>query len=268
MGARTPPPTPPAPTTATPGRAIDPVMKTNPTPVPGIAASSFDLIYNVNLAPSGISKAGGTPMVSTSSAGSLASLVNLLPGGSIIGAGIDLFGGLGKSKCPGPYNYNPRTGGCDPKPGTFVGGTGTNGGAPKSCPSGTTYDAATGQCKVGGVTGAVQRGLPGGATGYVSQDWTPTMAYGMQGFVPQTVPTSRLQCPAGYVLYGNKNGQAPGMEICLPKGFLANKHRKWPRPPRPAMTAQDVKTLNRINAIQRKVSNMAVKAGYQKPRKR
>jgi len=34
------------------------------------------------------------------------------------------------------------------------------------------------------------------------------------------------------------------------------------------MTAQDVKTLNRINAIQRKVSNMAVKAGYQKPRKR
>jgi len=83
-----------------------------------------------------------------------------------------------------------------------------------------------------------------------------------------TVPTQRLQCPAGYVLFGNKNGKAPGMEVCLPKGFLANKHRKWPKPPRPAMSAQDVKTLNRINAIQRKVSNMAVKAGYKKPSKR
>lgn len=206
-------------------------------------------------------------MVSTSRAGSLASLANFLPGGGIISAGIGLLGGAGKSRCPGPYNYNPQTGGCDPKPGKFAPG-GTGAGATSSCPAGTTYDPATAQCKKGGLSGWTERVIPGGQTGYVDQQWTPTTAFGMQGLVPQTIPSSRLSCPAGYVLYGNKSGKAPGQEVCLPKGFLSNKHRKWPKPPRPALTAQDVKTLNRINAIQRKVSNMAVKAGYRKPTKR
>lgn len=266
---------PPTPTTQTPGRAVDTTLKSPIVAAPAIAAPTG---ITSGLSRQAISTTtGATPMVSTSNAGSLGSLLgagvgSVIPGagtilGGTVGGLLGTLGSLGKSKCPGPYNYNAQTGGCDPKPGTFVGGTGATTGT-SSCPSGSTYDPATGQCKVGGLSGWVERTMPGGATGYVGQEFTPTTAYGMQGFVPMTVPTQRLQCPAGYVLFGNKNGKAPGMEVCLPKGFLANRHRKWPKPPRPAMSAQDVKTLNRINAIQRKVSNMAVRAGYRKPRKR
>lgn len=235
----TPAPTPsPA---SSPARAIDNTLKTNPTPVQPIGAPSMKTSY---------ATLGGA-------VGSLVPGVGTIAGGGL-GALTDFLTGAGKSKCPGPYNYNPMTGGCDPKPGSFAPQT-------PNCPAGSTWDASTGQCKVGGVKGAVQRGLPGGATGYVDPTgWTPTSAFGLQGFLPQSVPSARLSCPAGYVLYGKE----PGMEVCLPKGFLANKHRKWPKPPRPAMSAQDVKTLNRINAIQRKVSNMTVKAGFKKPVKK
>lgn len=236
---------PVSPPTAAPGRAIDTRMKTAPTPVQPI----------------------GAPMkTSYASLGSLAGTV--VPGvgtvgGGVVGGVLDLLGGIGKSKCPGPYNY--VNGQCVPKSGFAPGGT-TGGTTGPTCPEGTTYDASTGQCKVGGVTGAIQRGLPGGATGYVDPlGWASTQGIGgVQGFIPQSVPSSYLVCPKGYVLYGKQ----PGMEVCLPKGMLPNKLRKWPKAPRPAMTAQDVKTLNRINAIQRKVSNMAVKAGYKKPSKR
>lgn len=229
----------PAPaTTAAPGRAIDNALKSSPTPVQPI---------------------GATPM-KTASLGSLVGTA--IPGvgtlgGGLIGAGIDaLTGGMGKSKCPGPYNYNPTTGGCDPKPGSLAGTT---------CPDGTTYDPSTGQCKVGGISGAVQRTLPGGQTGYVDPTgWAPTQAYGLQGVIPQAIPSQRLACPAGYVLYGKQ----PGMEVCLPKGFLPNKHRKWPKAPRPALTSQDMRTLGKINTLQRRIASAAQKAGFKKPVKR
>lgn len=234
----------PSPVSA-PARAVDTTVKSVPTPKQGISTS-------------------GASTVKTKYATLGSGLGSVLPGvgtvtGGVVGGLIDLFPGTGKSRCPGPFNYNPATGGCDPKPGRFAPG-GTNGAS--SCPAGTTYDPATGQCKVGGVKGAVQRGLPGGATGYVAQEFTPTTAFGMQGFVPQTVPQTRLMCPAGYVLYGNKSGRNPGMEICLPKGFLANKHRKWPKSPNPALSAQDMRTLNRIRTLQNKIKRVATTAGF------
>lgn len=208
-------------------------------------------------------------MVSTKSAGSLSSLSSLVGTGAAVGSVIPGVGtaiggtagailglfGSGKSKCPGPYNYDPTTGGCVPKPGSFTVSTTPTSSA---CPPGSSYDPATGNCKVGGITGVVQRTLPGGATGYVDQQYTPTMAYGMQGFVPMTIPQTRLQCPAGYVLYGKQ----PGMEVCLPKGFLANKHRKWPKSPNPALSAQDMRTLNRIRTLQNKIKRVANTAGF------
>lgn len=165
---------------------------------------------------------------------------------------IDRIGGWGKSKCPGPFNFNPRTGGCDPKPGTFQPeGTG-------SCPQGTSYDPATGQCKKGGIGGWGERIIPGGDTGYVPQEWTSTSAYGTQGVVPQSRPSSTLMCPKGYVLYGKE----PGMEVCLPKGMLPNKYRKWPKEAAPALSAGDMKTLRRIGTLQKRIKRVAGTAGF------
>lgn len=260
--------------TASPGRAVAPSF--SPSPKPGI--SNQNVTASPQLAPQAVNPtSGATSMVSTTRAGSLSSLSllgagigSIIPGagtilGGSIGGAIGALGSLGKSRCPGPYNYDPVTGGCVPKPSSLVAG-----GVPSSsqqCPSGTTYDPASGQCKVGGISGTIQRTLPGGKTGYTSPigtSWTPTSAFGTQGFVPQSVPSSYLTCPKGFVLFGKE----PGMEVCLPKGMFPNKYRKWPKPASPALSSRDMKTLNKINSLQRKISGLAMKAGYQKPRKR
>lgn len=242
-------------------------------PRPGISASTG---LNDGLAPQAINtNSGATPMVSTAKAGSLSSLGSLFSGagtgasvggpvGGVVGGLIGLGSGLigsGKSKCPGPYNYNPMTGGCDPKPRALVGGVGAGPtGVGTGCPPGSTYDAASGKCKVGGISGAVQRTLPGGQTGYVEPtgNWQPTQAYGTTGIIPQSVATSRLECPRGYVLYGKE----PGMEVCFPRGMLPNKMRKWPKSPNPALSAQDMKTLRRIGTLQKKIKRVSGLAGF------
>ena len=206
-------------------------------------------------------------MVSTRNTASLSGIGTLIgtgvggPIGGAIGGGIGgLLGGFGKSKCPGPFNYNPVTGGCDPKPGTgLTGGTGGTGGV-SPCPSGYAYDTATGQCKREGLVGIGERAVPGGATGYVPAggSWTSTEAYGTTGVVPQAVASERLTCPRGYVLYGKQ----PGMEVCLPKGMMPNKFRKWPKTPNPALSAQDMKTLRRIGTLQKRIRRVAGNAGF------
>lgn len=234
------------------------------TSVPGISASSG---ANSGLPAQAISTSGATPMVTTTTtAGSLSSvlgagvgtLIGGPAGGYIGGTLTGLLSGIGKSKCPGPYNYNPTTGGCDPKPSTLAGGTATAGVG--SCPSGYVYDPSTLQCKKTGLAGTVERVLPGGKTGYTEPlaGWTSTEAYGTTGFIPQAVSSSYLTCPRGFVLYGKQ----AGMEVCLPKGMLPNKYRKWPKSPNPALSAQDMKTLRRIGTLQKRIRRVAGNAGF------
>ena len=125
-------------------------------------------------------------------------------------------------------------------------------------PCGTGYVYRNGRCEKAGLEGFVERTLPGGDTGYYGANFQPTQAFGMAGFVPQAMQTQKLICPKGYVLYGKE----PGMEVCLHKGALPNKHRKWPKGARPVMTAQDAKTLRRAASLQSKVKRIAQGAGF------
>lgn len=238
----------------------------NPNPKPGITTTKVST--SSPQLPQGISnQPGANTMVSTRRTASLSgiggivggTIGSIIPGIGTIGGGAigSLLGGLGgASKCPGPYNYDPVTGGCVPKPGSLV-ASGT-----RQCPDPTTeYDPSTGMCKKKGFTGWLQQTLPGGQTGYVkpsTNGWTATTFAGVEGFVPQAVPQQRLRCPQGYVLYGKQAGQ----ETCLPKGFLPNKHRKWPKSPNPALSAQDMKTLRRVNTLQKKIKRVAGTAGF------
>lgn len=196
------------------------------------------------------------------------------------------------SVCKGPYNFNSSTGMCVPKPDCKVrdpadpcvaypripgigGGNGGNGGiiggpgAPGitdpgyggagagPCPTGYFWDG-TG-CAKEGFVGTVQRGLPGGASGYL--EWTPTSTPFGAGYVPVSTSQTRLLCPPGYVLFGNKNGMSPGQEVCMPKGGAPRSLRKWVPGARPLLTGGEMKTLRRAKTLENKVKRAWKAAG-------
>jgi len=250
-------------------KQIQPTQKTPNTAKPGIDSTSGSWRTGTTTTPAQKAGANVNSVRNTAGLGGIAGLFGSTVGSVIPGGGLitGVLGGLlggGSSQCPGPFNYNPVTGGCDPKARSGLVATGTGG---YGCPSGTSWDNATNSCKKTGIGGFVERTLPGGDTGYYSptptgEPWQSTQAFGTSGVVPQAETTQRLHCPAGYVLYGNKNGKNPGMEVCLPKGMVANKHRKWPKSPNPALSAQDMKTLRRIGTLQRKIKRVAGVAGF------
>ena len=183
--------------------------------------------------------------------------------GGVLGGLLGGLGGLGASKCPGPYNYNPLTGGCDPKPGYLGGnkgaGLGLTGGG---CPEGWTWDGT--QCKQGGLGGFAARVIPGGSTGYApAGQYTATDSPLGAGYVPLQRTQTVLMCPEGYVLVGNRSGKNPGMEVCLPKGMPGVRAaRKWKPEPRPVMSAQDKMTLAKAKRLQNKAKRVAMSAGF------
>jgi len=184
-----------------------------------------------------------------------------------LGGGMNRFNtlGTGGGGMPAPGIYNQSGGewwrplldaGVNWAAGA-IGGQG-QGGSLAENPCGQGYEFRNGRCEKTGLGGAAERFLPGGETGYYGADFTPTSAFGMAGFVPQAMQTQRLVCPKGYVLFGKE----PGMEVCLHKGAMPNKLRKWPKGARPVMTAQDAKTLRRAKALQNKVKRIATGAGF------
>jgi len=198
---------------------------------------------------------GGDPVRRTAQIGTLVGTTVGGPLGGLIGGGL---GGLigGRSKCPGPYNYNPATGGCDPKPGTFAGPeTGHTSG---NCPAGSHWDGRG--CKKDGATGVIQDWLPGGQTGYVEAGGgfyqTP------YGFAkdPDVVTIQRRTCPRGMIL--GSDGK------CYHKGNpkkgtgITNSMRQHPKPPAPVLSSQDAKTLRKVESIRKRVKRAAQNAGY------
>jgi len=190
---------------------------------------------------------GGVDMVgvgATSKGGVLGTVGTILGGpaggvvGGIVGGITDVLGGIGKSKCPGPYNYNPQTGGCDPKPGTSLVSTG-GGGSPLGPqeiffpPSSTSV----------GVTTPAEYGLSGYTTGM--DDW------GRMYAEPLVFSRNVRKCPEGTVL--GKNG------LCYAKGSGAP--RMWKKPPKPILSAHDGKTLRQIAAIQKRIRKANSMAG-------
>jgi len=240
--------------------AEQPLPRPTPSIIPPPAGGSA---APANVTPENLTMTGRTGLGSLVGAG----VGSVIPGvgttiGGVLGGVLGSLGG--QSKCPGPYNYNPRTGGCDPKPG-YGGGTqglglGLTSGGP--CPTGWTWDGM--QCKKGGLEGFVERTLPGGETGVMAAgQWTTTDTPLGAGYIPLQRSQTVLVCPEGYVLVGNRSGKNPGLEVCMPKGHRGVRAaRKWPAPAKPVMSAQDRKTLAKAKRLQNKAKRVAMNAGF------
>lgn len=187
----------------------------------------------------------GGSMVGVSSALNLGSIlttgIGIVTGGpagivsGVVGGITDLLSGGGKSKCPGPYNYNPVTGGCDPKPGNTIAGPVSGGPVEVYKPPATTSP---------GVTTPAEYGLGGYVTGM--DDW------GRMYAEPRVATINVHKCPPGAILGANG--------LCYAKG--SGVPRKWKKAPRPVLTAGDARTLRKIHSIQKRVRKAASLAGF------
>lgn len=167
------------------------------------------------------------------------------PIGAITGA---IAGGFGGGTRGGETTGSPGTQPTGYGPQSFATG----------CPTGYTW--SNGQCVKTGVSGWVQRTIPGGQTGTL-----PSSGYGaavMGGFgipamepavVGQTQYGPILRCPTGAVL-GKDN-------LCYQKGTITNKQRKWPKGPRPLLTGGEMKTLRKVKSLENKVKRAWQTAG-------
>lgn len=230
-------------------------------PVPVAAAATLPATISSTPAPGSQLQPSEARMSGTlSSLGSLVGTGSVIAGpvGGAVGAGLSIITGLtslGKSKCSGPYNYNPATGGCDPKPGTLTGtGTVTN-----PCSPGYTWNGS--QCVKTGVVGTIQQTLPGGQTG-TQMDIYGNAVMGRYGpaLVPAVIAQPVRKCPPGMIL--GKDGN------CYDQ--LANKERMWPKGARPVLTGGEVKTLRKAKSLTKKVQRAwaaAGKPGQAKPRR-
>ena len=205
---------------------------------------------------------GGTNMIVE---GSARAPINF-GGGSIAAPSEGLLGSIGKfigdavtGVIPGTWDDNlwnaakKRLSGGDGSRGVGqIGGAtgGTRGFAAGNCGAGTTYDPSTGLCKVGGLGGVLQRGIPGGQSGYVSQGGTPAVpAVQATGSVAapaigprEPIYTARRTCGPGYRL------AVDGM--CYPKGTWGASSRYWAnRPKRAVVSYSDGKTLQKAERI-------------------
>jgi len=107
------------------------------------------------------------------------------------------------------------------------------------CPPGFIRDTR-GECvelrgrKKGGISGAAQRFIPGGETGFEEFGEAVMGQFGA-ALQPAQVESSRLVCPRGTVL---------GMDgLCYNRRDLRNNERKWPRGTRPLLTGGDMRCI-------------------------
>lgn len=130
--------------------------------------------------------------------------------------------------------------------------------SPGSCPPGFVTDSR-GRCVRSGVTGAVQRFLPGGETGVLPGradgfGEATVGAFGIPALVPAGVSSVSLRCPPGAVL-GKDN-------LCYQKGSIPVAFRKWRPARKPPISAKDWKCLQVSSRLEKKTKAIAMKAGW------
>lgn len=214
--------------------------------------------------------------ISTGSGGGVPFLP-ITPGGGIPGGPTGPPVPSGPSFCPPPIpagicqaiaNFGPNIV-CNLAPsfaplvGANCGGSNLPAPGGSGCPPGHVLDTTTGQCKVAGAGGVVQRTLPGGATGML-QGGTPVVGgFGRPGVTPAQVGTITdrmgmvkpiLRCPTGFVLGKD--------EICYVKSTIPAGFRKWKPKKRPPISAKDWRAMQVSERVQKKVKEVASKAGF------
>lgn len=152
-------------------------------------------------------------------------------GGAIGGALTGLLGSGG--------NNDPRSGSTGSTGQTFV-----------SCPTGYVQDPSTGQCLKTGVSGVLERTIPGGNTGTLSDVYGQAMMgrYGA-ALVPAQRASMTFKCPPGTVL-GDDN-------LCYNKRDLRRDERKWRPAAKPLLSAGDAKVLRRAHAVERRLQEVS-----------
>jgi hypothetical protein len=118
------------------------------------------------------------------------------------------------------------------------------------CPTGFRMNPSTGRCEKVGVVGAIERFVPGGATGTlpaVRDDFGPAVVgqWGVPALEPATVTAVRRRCPKGAVLGDD--------DLCYQKGSIPRKNRKWPPPARPLLTGGETKIIRKAKALEGRV---------------
>ena len=131
------------------------------------------------------------------------------------------------------------------------------------CPPG--FKLVNRRCVVSGVTGVVQRLLPGGQTGVLSDEFGEAVlgAFDMPALVPAQVGSITradgsvspiLRCPRGMVLGTD--------ELYYKKGSINRKDRKWPPGSKPPISAADWRATKRFATVQKKIKTVAGDAGF------
>jgi hypothetical protein len=124
------------------------------------------------------------------------------------------------------------------------------------CPTGFEINPATGLCEKVGFVGAVQRLLPGGATGtaVATTDFGAAVigAFGRPALEPAVSTGVVRRCPKGAFL-GTDN-------LCYEK--LPREFRKWPPPTKPPISSKDWKALQVSNRVREKSKKIASAAGF------
>ena len=125
------------------------------------------------------------------------------------------------------------------------------------CSTGFHWNPSTGQCEKTGLVGAVQRFIPGGATGTAVATSTPfgeavMGAFGRPALVPATHSSVTRRCPRGSFL---------GIDdLCYEK--LPREFRKWKPATKPPISAKDWKHLQVAERVRDKSKKIATAAGF------
>lgn len=127
---------------------------------------------------------------------------------------------------------------------------------PTSCPPGWVQ-------KNGGCVPVVPTADPGGADlGRIPGEAMQTVmgSFGMPAIVPFDVGDILrgdgtmgpiLRCPGKYILGDDS--------LCYPKGSIPNKWRKWPKGPRPLLSAMDGKILRHARSVEKRLRRVSSK---------
>jgi len=130
------------------------------------------------------------------------------------------------------------------------------------CPPG--FKIVRGRCVARGTQGAMQRLIPGGQTGMLTDEFGEAVigGFGTPALEPAQVGTIMrrdgvvspiLRCPRGMVLGID--------ELCYTKGTVPRQFRKWKPAANPPISAADMKAVRTFASVQKKVKKLAGDSG-------